>query len=628
MSNRKQRRANKNSGKALDPLAKSLFEQAVQHHRAGQLEDAERLYRTLLTSQPGHADSLYMMGLIVFKRGDYRGAADLIEHAIRIKKNDPFCHFNLGNCYRLLGRLDDAVREYKRATTIKPDYSEAFYNLGNMYRDLDKLDDAIICFVKALVCRPDYAEAMFNLGGCLQKQGRFKDAEAQYRAALEINPSWPDALYNAGILYLKMEWPKYEAKGREYLNQVVTLDPHHENAWINLVRLYERAGDDETAEHVLDRALKHLPQSFELAVISEKIRRRKGIPPSDTESIVELANRMLEANSASVSPAIMVDIAQMHDSAGDIAAAFKWFSAANTAKKRIFAEYGISSDTFPALIDGYRRSLLSVPEWPKAPPLPAGMANPVFLVGFPRSGTTLLDQIFDSHPQIEVAEENPVIQRIGYDLAASRGKPQWDMLKRLESNEISVARERYMSEMKEFGCTLTPDSVFIDKNPFNMVYAPLILRLFPNARFLLALRHPCDAVLSNFMQHFVPNEAVIHMTDLRDAARIYDRIFSAWDDICNVLHPAVHIVKYENVISDMKLEIKGALEFLSLPWDDEVLNFDRTAKERNIRTPSRTQVTKKIYASARGRWHRYREFMGDVPEILRPWSVKFGYETD
>jgi hypothetical protein len=363
-------------------------------------------------------------------------------------------------------------------------------------------------------------------------------------------------------------------------------------------------------------------------VIAETINRRKGISGQNAVAIFEQADRLFEQNPDAITSAVMVDIAKMLDASGDPSAAYKWFARANAEKKKIFAEHGISRDSFPRLIDGYRKALTSAPQWSPAPPLPADTPSPVFLVGFPRSGTTLLDQIFASHPDIEVAEESPALQTVAHEVIAAGGKAEWDMLSRLDQNVIKLARERYLSEMRDFGCRLQPNKIFIDKNPFDMVYVPLILRLFPDARFLLALRHPCDAVLSNFMQHFVPNEAMVHMTDLHDAARIYDRAFTAWTEAITVLNPPVHEIRYENVVSDLKAEITPAIQFLSLEWNDDLLKFHETAKERSITTPSRLQVTQEIYTGAQGRWHKYREFMKDVPDILRPWAIKFGYKID
>ena len=175
---------------------------------------------------------------------------------------------------------------------------------------------------------------------------------------------------------------------------------------------------------------------------------------------------------------------------------------------------------------------------------------------------------------------------------------------------------------------MNPGGVFIDKFPLNLVSSPLIRRLFPEARFILALRHPCDCVLSNYMQRFIPNGAMIHMIDLNDAAKLYDRCFSAWEEARSVLNLKVHTIKYEDVVSDLKAEIMKALGFLGLDWQDSVAAFDETAKKRIIGTPSRKQVTQKLYTKAKGRWHKYREYMGDVPEILRPWAEKFGYSID
>ncbi len=223
-----------------------------------------------------------------------------------------------------------------------------------------------------------------------------------------------------------------------------------------------------------------------------------------------------------------------------------------------------------------------------------------------------------------MAEEKPALRAAEIKIKGDGKKPAWELLDKIDDAGIEAARSSYFSAMKDSGSLLKPDGVFIDKMPLNLVHAALIKRLFPDARFILALRHPCDCVLSNYMQRFYPNDAMANMLDMDDAAALYDRSFSAWEDAVRVMDLKFHAVRYEDVVSDLKGEIEKALGFLGLGWQDGVSAFDETAKKKLINTPSRTQVSQKLYTRAKGRWHKYRDYMGGVPEKLRPWAEKFG----
>jgi hypothetical protein len=172
-----------------------------------------------------------------------------------------------------------------------------------------------------------------------------------------------------------------------------------------------------------------------------------------------------------------------------------------------------------------------------------------------------------------------------------------------------------------------PGALVIDKLPLNILRTPLIRRLFPDARLIFAQRHPCDAVLSCFMQNFKINRAMASFLTLPNSALLYDRVLGYWFQSLELLSLCVHTVRYESMVSDLESEVRPLLEFLDLPWEDAILDHQRTAAGRGyIRTPSYSQVTERIYDRARGRWESYREHMRDVLPILAPWVERLGYD--
>jgi hypothetical protein len=170
------------------------------------------------------------------------------------------------------------------------------------------------------------------------------------------------------------------------------------------------------------------------------------------------------------------------------------------------------------------------------------------------------------------------------------------------------------------------DALVVDKLPLNAVRAGLIHRMFPNAKFLFALRHPCDSVLSCFMQRFGLNNAMAQFLDLGDAARYYDKVMSLWMQYRAVLPLDVHTLRYEDLVRDFRTTIGDVLDFLALDWDDSVFDYIDTAKKRGkINTPSHDQVIQPLYSRASGRWRKYEDQMKPVLPLLLPWAERFGY---
>jgi hypothetical protein len=166
----------------------------------------------------------------------------------------------------------------------------------------------------------------------------------------------------------------------------------------------------------------------------------------------------------------------------------------------------------------------------------------------------------------------------------------------------------------------------LDKHPFNMVRVPLIKRLFPQARFILAERHPYDVVLSCFMANFQLNFAMRSFTSIEEAAQTYEAAFTAWDRACEVCRPEWHAVRYERLVDDPRAELEPLVRWLELEWDDRVLAHQDTAKTRGrVRTASYSQIGESLYTRASGRWRRYYDELAPVMPILRPWAVRMGY---
>ena len=316
-------------------------------------------------------------------------------------------------------------------------------------------------------------------------------------------------------------------------------------------------------------------------------------------------------------------LGKVNDRLADYDSAFENFVGANRFAAVSGRDRGIDGVRYAKRVD----SLIANGE-ALAPPQPGAEAGdaplvPTFLVGFPRSGTTLLDTILRSHPEIAVLEEQPVISQLR---ALQQAGPATQPAPLLRDDQRAALQARYFDIVAD-KFDREGIRVLVDKFPLNLVEAGFVRSVFPSAKFILALRHPNDCVLSCFMQTFDLNDAMANFLDLGDAARFYDRAMTLWRLYDRKLDLETHIIRYEDVVDDLRGAVAPLLEFLGVGWSDNVENYRATALGRDrINTPSYNQVTQPVYRRAMGRWQNYENRFEPIDHLLRPWRDHWGYD--
>jgi hypothetical protein len=249
--------------------------------------------------------------------------------------------------------------------------------------------------------------------------------------------------------------------------------------------------------------------------------------------------------------------------------------------------------------------------------------DPVFLVGFPRSGTTLLNQILDSNSHVQTIEEKPTMAMLReIMLAIPEGYP--GAIPACDAIDIDYMRRAYFDAVKQY-VELDNPAVLIDKFPLHIAKAGLIHRVFPQARFLFAARHPCDVCLSCFMQNFRPNDAMANFFSLADTVALYVRTMQLWQVYHDKLPLSVHTVRYDAMVDDVEAETRKVCDFLGVPWQESQADFAQHALRRGkIHTPSYEQVSQPIYRGALGRWEKYREYFEPHLPALQPYIDQYG----
>ncbi|WP_420402785.1 tetratricopeptide repeat-containing sulfotransferase family protein [Nisaea sp.] len=464
----------------------------------------------------------------------------------------------------------------------------------------------------------DKPEALGALASSYLDLGRSREAERVARAVLGADPGLDWVRVNLAVI---LREAGREAAAMNELRRALIVAPGGTLAWRRMAVLAESLSRLDLAERASGRALLIDPEDHGSAVILSIAERRLGRP--------ECALRRLEALPETMDgevgrDAVEFELGTILDRLGRYGEAWGRFERGNRIAARRAPPGDADPGPFLATLDSFAAALSG--GWPERwAPLRETDPPAVFMVGFPRSGTTLLDQILDAHPDVRVIEERPVLSSVGAGFAAAGEGALAQRLAALDETEAARLRSEYVEKLARWGGAAAP-RVVVDKMPLNIVYLPLALRLYPTAKVILSLRHPCDCCLSCFMQSMRLNSAMASFTSMGGSAALYARVMALWEEIERTLSPDHIAVRYEDLVSDTEGTARRVVEFLDLDWTDRVLDHTGHAKSRGvIRTPSFRQVSEPIYSRAVGRWIRYREMMTPYLETLAPFARRFGY---
>jgi tetratricopeptide (TPR) repeat protein len=490
--------------------------------------------------------------------------------------------------------------------------------LGLTRMEADDVTGAIGLYERARRVMPEHVHVLTNLGAALRAAGRFGEARTVLEEALRIDRRHGIAQNSLGNVLLDLG-ERVEAK-RAY-ERAVALQSNYAEPVAALARIAEEEHRLDDALRLAGRALAIAPSTVSAKLTRAKVQLRRGEAGPAAQQLEALVRE------AGLSPTNRVVaegyLGEAYDKLGRFDDAFARFGRANglllqsaqgfAADRSYLAPQSVTR--LSAFVAGSDASV-----WQRGE---SAAATPVFLVGFPRSGTTLIDQILASHPGVTTLEERDSLREAGIALAGL----DCDLARQPDDAALERFRAAYWTSVAEGFRGERPAGVFVDKLPLNAVLLPVIHRLFPGAKILLALRDPRDCVLSCYQQRFGMNAAMYQMLTLDTAAAYYDAVMGLVQACRRKLPLAVHDVRYESVIADFDGTVRSLLSFLGLGWDDAVRGYAETAKGRTIATPSASQVVRPLYTSSIGKWRNYRRFLEPVLPVLAPWVAAFGYEA-
>lgn len=509
-------------------------------------------------------------------RRDFAAARRAAEQVLIERPSDPGANQVLGLVALEQGDTALALSFLQRADKAAPGQPHIVNALGVALRRTGAIAEARRAFIRA--GDRGLIDAWRNLGNLEAGAGDAPATVAAFAKALGLNAD--DAPSHAGIAQAYELLHQLDL-AREHARKAVELDPNNDVAALTLANLLLREGNlaaaEVTAAAVVRRSRSATNQALAWGLIGDV--RDRSDDPSEAFAAFSEANRLLLAVHAS----------HLRD-------AHLPYHPDGVERMRVFARE------------------IDVSRWSA----PRAESSPVFLVGFPRSGTTLLEQVLSAHSRIVCIEER---EHLALAAGSIAGEPE--KLSGLSDTEIDSIRSDYWRRVSSE--TEIRGRVVVDKLPLNIIFLPLIRRVFPEARILFALRDPRDVVLSCFQQRFGMNAAMVQFLDLNAAAAYYDKVMSL-GLVCQArLGLSIFEVRYEDVVADLEAVARGVTAFLDLEFEPSMLSPAEAAMKRNINTPSVRQVVQPIYNRSVGRWKKYEAQLAPVLPLLSDWAERFKY---
>jgi tetratricopeptide (TPR) repeat protein len=521
--------------------------------------------------------------------GDHAQAAALAEAALSAGLEHPLLLNVLALGREQHGRLAEAERLLRRALQIASADTNARNALGLLLLRLEQPQEALTHFDAIIAANPGLPYVHASRGSALLALGSIIAAESSYRRALELDANQGIAL--AGLAHIASHrgtWPEAKAWAEKALSRL----PGFPDAVMSLAAAELGQRDAAGAE----KRIRHL-----------------------------LADSRLPQLECAYANGLLGDIL---DAQGRVAEAVGAYDACNTQLQQLYAARFQGEVSALEYVRGLTREFARVrPEaWKSPPPATgerAGAAGHVFLLGFPRSGTTLLEVILEGHPQVVSLEEHELLMDAVREFM--QHPADLERLPAADPRELERLRARYWSRVAEGGVDVA-GKMFVDKYPLNTLKLSLIARLFPRAKILFACRDPRDIVLSCFRHRFNMSAPIYELLTLEGAARYYDAVMQLLLRFNSVLTLDICLIRHEDLVTAFRREMQRVCEFLGLAWTPAMGDFALRTRNRAVLTPSTAQLVRGLNTEGVGQWRRYRAHLEPLLPILEPWVKRFYYE--
>ena len=662
------------------PVSKATFSEIIELVNLGKLIEAEGICNDAINQNPDDVNMLALLGALLIKMNKYGEAEKYLRMAIDIAPTFAKPHEDLGYVLLKLKRPDEAIEVLEKATRLDPKLELAFLHLGKALVETGKGKEADEAFEKAFNLSPE-KKALAQAAECF-KEGRLEEAEKICRKIIQKNPNNVDAIRFMGILAARL---KRIGDAERYFRKAIELAPDFTDAIIDLGKLLQEDGRFEGAINSYKQAIKMEPENAKLydmlgfvlepAALSfdaiEAYQKAIKLNPKlvgswlglghslktvgrldeaieayhqcyklkpkfgavqwslanlktyrfSDEEIEDMQAKVAEGNLSGESEVnFLFALANAYEDRKDFDRAWTYYEEGNS-KRRMHESYDpVDTEvTNDRIIDVFNKEFLE-----KNTGLGNPDPSPIFVLGLPRSGSTLIEQILASHSSVEGTSELSYVALCTKSLNRNRadGINYPEAVHALDERHFKALGQDYINFCQMHRTDGTP--YFIDKNPNNFTSIGFLHLILPNAKIIDARRHPMDACFSCYRQLFARGQTFTYnLTDIGEYYLQYQRMMDHWHD---ALPGRVLTIQYEEVVPDFENQVHRILEYCGLPWEDNCLNYYDT--DRPIRTASSEQVRQPIYTGSLHRWRKYVQHLDELTEVLSPIMDRYKkYET-
>lgn len=619
---------------AIDP--QTVLNKALELQQSGQLQQAAGHYRKYLRLQPGHAEVWHTLAGLYFQQNKFDAALTALQQAVEEAPDSPDFLNDLGGLYLTLKDHDRAADCYRRVLALSPGHHGARYNLSQVLFEQGHAAEAIELLQRLVTDKPDYVEAHYNLGIALHHLGQYQAAIEALERVLALQPGFVSA--HIQLAAYCQEY-RYWQKAIHHYRKALGYQPNEPLASRGLADCLHQEGETAEAIMLLQEAIAEHPQDTELHAALGRIQHEHGelqaaeasylraleLDAANNLAIQGLAmvrkfsasDQVLIERIEALAPRIPDDeadalhfaLGKIYDDCRDYGHAFEHYRRANRIRQKSISYHDARHESrLQSMLE-----LFSADQIEALQALGSDSDLPVFIVGMPRSGTTLTEQIISAHPQAHGAGE------LAYFASVVKGLPQ--LLKTLEEFPRCIkamtnqAAEQittsYLGLLRRHSDSALRVS---DKMPGNFWRLGLIAGLLPHATIIHCQRDPLDVCLSIYFQSFAEVKAHSYAWDLADIAHYYNlyrRLMQHWHA---VMPGRILDMDYDALVEDPEPHARRLLEHCGLEWDPACLEFHKARRE--VRTASNWQVRQPLYKTSKRRWEHYREYLGEVMEIL------------
>lgn len=586
--------------KSIPKDAEAWFLLGAIHGQLENFGEAEKCCRRVIALNPAAPVIHFNLGITLQKQRKFDDAAGSFRQAIRLNPNYAEAHNELGVALQFSGNSLDKVAEcYRQAVVLNPAYAEAHYNLAKVLRSMALIDEPLAHFREAVRFRPGLIKAHGELGLLLTDIGSFDQAVATYQEAFRHHPDNPDLHYQFGMLLMTMG---RNQAARDSFRRVLELVPGSARAHAGMAKVLERQGDFEGGYDLLRPFLEEGKTDTDVVLTFVALAGHLGRQGQARELLeCSLTGRM----PVEIRKAIHFSLGKLYDEAKDYERAFTHYRNANDLVQEKF-DLKKNERMFAEL-----KSVFSAENTIRRPRATNQSRLPIFVVGMPRSGTSLVEQILASHPDVhgagELIDMDQLIARLPASLGGKLSYPA--CMDGMHAGIVDQIAERHLVKLAQF----SPQSSRVtDKMPHNFMALGLIDLLFPGARVIHCLRDPVDTCLSIYSLPF----SAIH-SYAADLARLgayylqYQSLMAHWKRVLRI--PMLE-VQYEEIVANQEEMSRKMIDFCELEWNDSCLRFYES--KRVVTTPSYDQVRRPIYTKSVARWKNYEKHLGPLIAAL------------